>query len=136
MKADAIIPAFPARWLMAVVLVVLMLPAVAVRAESYDRIPADPVQDAKDNYAAQTYEFSAIEFEETVELPGLDESQQQLVRQKYAVAMLNYRWKTFSNIEDDPQRLFNMRRYATRYNRMLWKLLTTEKRKNTFRYRY
>ena len=104
--------------------------------DHFFRVPSDPVQEAKDNFAAGKYEFATIQFPDHQEMPGMKDAQQQVIATQYSAQPLNYRWKTYSNVEDDPQRLLNMRRYANRYNLMLWKLLNTKKQDDTFRYRY
>jgi len=114
----------------------MMIAGPSVADDVYPRVPADPVQDAKDNFAEQNYEFAGIEFSDHTEIPGLNDAQQKLVREKYKIDPLNYRWKTFANVEDHPQRLMDMKRYATRYNLMLLKLLQTEQKEDKFRYRY
>ncbi|WP_430462785.1 hypothetical protein ACQUQU_08350 [Thalassolituus sp. LLYu03] len=111
-----------------------LVPAL-VLAESGNLL-AYPVEDAKSAYSTGQLEFVGIELADTVELPGLDERQAGEVRKTYRIRAMNRRWQTFANVEDDPEKLFRLRQYGTRFNMTLWRLIEKDKREKATRYRY
>lgn len=95
-----------------------------------------PVEDARESFRQGNYEFVAVHLGDKVEIPGLNAEQLATVHSDYSVRELNYRWQTYDNIEDKPEKLFAVRRYCTRYNLMMVKLLKEKKRQDATRYRY
>jgi hypothetical protein len=96
----------------------------------------DPVQDAKQAYSNGIKEFVGITLEKGVLIPGLKTAQEALVRKSYIVRSLNHRWESFANIEDDPRRMYQLKRYANRYNMMMMKLIEQNELKQKRQYRY
>lgn len=107
--------------------------AAVVRA---DNLLAYPVEDAKSAFATGHYEFVSIELADQVELPGLNDRQSAEVQKSYRIRAMNRRWQTFANVEEDPEKLFRLRQYGTRFNLTLWRLLENKKRQEATRYRY
>ncbi|MBL4797971.1 MAG: hypothetical protein JKY50_11200 [Oleispira sp.] len=96
----------------------------------------DPVQDAKQAYHNGIKEFVGIKLEQELLIPGLKTSQEQKVRKHYIIRPLNQRWLSQSNIEQDPRRLHQLKRYANRYNLTMIKLVEQEQLDQRQRYRY
>lgn len=96
----------------------------------------DPVQDAKQAYSNGIKEFVGITLEKGVLIPGLKTAQEARVRKSYIVRSLNHRWQSFSNIENDPRRMYQLKRYANRYNMMMMKLIEQNELKKIRQYRY
>lgn len=94
-----------------------------------------PTQDARDHYGSGKVEFVGIQLEDKLEIPGLKKSQLAVVADKYPVRALNHRWKTYTNIEKQPQEYRRLHRYAVRYNLMMWKLENSPT-SDRFKYRY
>lgn len=95
-----------------------------------------PVQDAKQAYNQGIIEFVGIQLMDELLVPGIKPDLQQSIRKNYRIRALNRRWKTMAGIEEDPKRLFQLKRYANRYNLTIHKLLKTEKLEQKLRYRY
>lgn len=96
---------------------------------------ASPTQDAKENRANGQVDFVAIELAEGREIPGLKPHQLAVVEKEYTIRSLNRRWKTFANIEQQPDEYRRLKRYAIRYNLMMWKLERSAS-SDRFKYRY
>jgi hypothetical protein len=96
----------------------------------------DPVQDAKQAYRNGIKEFVGITLKKGVLIPGLKASQEARVREHYMIRSLNHRWQSFDNIEKDPRRLYQLKRYANRYNMMMMKLIEQNELKQQRQYRY
>ena len=111
----------------------LFIPARAISADG-DNL-AYPTEDAKAAYQAGNIEFVGIQLEQELLLPGLEPAQREIVLRKYQTRALNTRWKTFKNIEQQPKRLQRIKRYAIRYNLMMWKL-SHSPQSDRFKYRY
>ena len=94
-----------------------------------------PTEDAKEHYQQGKVEFVGIQLDDEMLVPGLRPAQLEIVDKQYKVVALNRRWKTFANIEKQPKRFERMRRYAVRYNMMLWKLAHSPQ-SDRFKYRY
>lgn len=95
-----------------------------------------PVQDARSAAAQRNYEFLGIELEEGVDLPGLSKEQQQVAKRKHKTRLLNYRWQTYTNIEERQREYVRIRKYATRYNLIMWQEMKQQKLKDFKKYRY
>lgn len=95
----------------------------------------DPVQDAKQAHRNGIKEFVGIELANEVLLVGLSASEQEHVRAHYRIRPINQRWASFANVEDDPKRLYKLKRYANRYNLMMMKLIKQDQPKKK-QYRY
>jgi|MDSY01.1.fsa_nt_gb hypothetical protein len=95
-----------------------------------------PVQDAKQAYSKGVIEFVGIQLQDELLLPGIKPELQKSIRQNYKIRSINRRWKTRPGIEQDPKRLFQLKRYANRYNLTIHKLLKAEKLEQKLRYRY
>lgn len=108
----------------------LSLPVVAIEDEL-----GNPTEDAKAAYEAGNTDYVAIELEGDLEIPGLKPKQLEVVKREHKTRSLNRRWKTFDNIEQQPKRYRRMKRYAIRYNLMMWKL-TQSAQSPRFKYRY
>lgn len=100
------------------------------------RALVSPVLDAKQAFKQGKKEFVGIQLEKEMLLPGLKPIQQQHIRQQYSIRALNRRWKTMINPEQDPKRLYQLKRYANRYNLTMHKLIKQEKLEYVKRYRY
>jgi hypothetical protein len=132
----------PWRWLstLAKLPVLVVLPVLAVLtlfsgvALSNPEL-ASPTQDAKENRANGQVDFVAIELAEGREIPGLKPHQLAVVEKEYTIRSLNRRWKTFANIEQQPDEYRRLKRYAIRYNLMMWKLERSAS-SDRFKYRY
>lgn len=96
----------------------------------------DPVQDAKQAYHHGIKEFVAITLEQSLLLPGLKASQEQIVRKQYAIRSLNRRSQTYATIEQDPRRMHQLKRYANRYNLTMIRLVEQEQLDQQRQYRY
>ena len=96
----------------------------------------DPAQDAKQAYHHGIKEFVAITLEQSLLLPGLKSSQEQMVRNQYAIRSLNRRSQTSSTIEQDPRRMHQLKRYANRYNLTMIRLIEQEQLDQQRQYRY
>lgn len=95
----------------------------------------NPTEDAKAAYQSGNTAYVAIELADKLEIPGLKPRQLDVVASKYQTRSLNRRWKTFDNIEQQPKRYRRIKRYAIRYNLMMWKLTQTGQSPD-FKYRY
>jgi hypothetical protein len=96
----------------------------------------DPVQDAKQAYHNGIKEFVGIKLEQELLIPGLKSSQEQKVRKHYIIRSLNQRWQTQVNIEQDRRRMYQLKRYANRYNLTMIRLVEKEQLDQKRRYRY
>lgn len=97
---------------------------------------SSPVQDAKQAFSKGVIEFVGIQLQDELLVPGIKPELQQSIRQNYKIRSINRRWKTRPGIEQDPQRLFQLKRYANRYNLTINKLLKAERLEQKLRYRY
>lgn len=97
---------------------------------------SSPVQDAKQAYSKGVIEFVGIQLQDELLVPGIKPEFQQSIRQNYKIRSINRRWKTRPGIEQDPKRLFQLKRYANRYNLTIHKLLRAERLEQKLRYRY
>lgn len=97
---------------------------------------SSPVQDAKQAFSKGVIEFVGIQLQDELLVPGIKPELQQSIRQNYKIRSINRRWKTRPGIEQDPQRLFQLKRYANRYNLTIHKLLKAERLEQKLRYRY
>lgn len=97
---------------------------------------SSPVQDAQRAYSKGIIEFVGIQLQDELLVPGIKPELQQSIRQNYKIRSINRRWKTRPGIEQDPQRLFQLKRYANRYNLTIHKLLKAERLEQKLRYRY
>lgn len=95
-----------------------------------------PVEDAKSALTRSHYEFVGIEYADGIELVGLDEQQSEIVKEKYHIRLLNFRWQSFTNIEGRHSELERMRAYALRYNLTMWQGLKQQQMRDIKRYRY
>lgn len=96
----------------------------------------DPVQDAKQSFNKGTKEFVGIKLEQDMLTPGLKPAQAEFARKHHRIRALNQRWRTEANIEDDPRRMNQLKRYANRYNLTMIKLVEQEQLDQKLRYRY
>lgn len=96
----------------------------------------DPVQDAKQAFRHGIKEFVGIKLEKELLIHGLTTSQEQKVRKHYIIRPLNQYSRSQPNIEQDPRRLHQLKRYANRYNLMMIKLVEQEQLEQKQRYRY
>lgn len=96
----------------------------------------DPVQDAKQAYHNGIKEFVGISLEKGMLVPGLKASQEKTVRKHYRIRSLNRRWQSNINVEEDPRRMNQLKRYANRYNMMMIKLIEQNELKQQRQYRY
>ena len=96
----------------------------------------DPVQDAKQAFHNGIKEFVGIKLEKELLIVGLKAAQEQKVRTYYIIRPLNHRWKSQPNIEQDPRRLYQLKRYANRYNLTMIRLVEQEQLEQKQRYRY
>lgn len=96
----------------------------------------DPVQDAKQSFHGGTKEFVGIKLEQEMLTPGLKPEQAEVARKQYRVRALNKRWRTEANIEEDPRRMNQLKRYANRYNLTMIRLVEQEQLDQKLRYRY
>lgn len=94
-----------------------------------------PTQDAREHHGNGNVEFVGIQLADSIEIPGLKKPQLQVVEEKYSVRALNHRWKTYDNIEKQPEEYRRLHRYAVRYNLMMWKL-ENNPASDRFKYRY
>ncbi|MCH2040018.1 MAG: hypothetical protein MK185_05250 [Saccharospirillaceae bacterium] len=108
----------------------LSLPVAAM-----DEELVNPTEDAKVAYQSGNTEYVAIALQNELEIPGLKAWQLEVVKRDYKTRSLNRRWKTFDNIEQQPKRYRRIKRYAIRYNLMMWKLTETAQSPR-FKYRY
>jgi hypothetical protein len=97
---------------------------------------SNPVQDAKNAFAKGIIEFVGIQLKDELLVPGIKPELQQTLRNQYRIRALNRRWKTMPGIEQDPKRLFQLKRYANRFNLTIKKLLKAERLEQKLRYRY
>ena len=95
-----------------------------------------PVIDAKQAFHNGIKEYVGIQLADELLLPGIKENRQAEIRKKYIIRPLNRRWRTLDNVEQEPRRLYQLKRYANRYNLTIDKLLRAEKLKQQRRYRY
>jgi hypothetical protein len=95
-----------------------------------------PVQDAKQAFNNGIKEFVGIQLEKELLIVGLKAAQEQKVRTYYIIRPLNQRWKSQPNIEQDPRRLYQLKRYANRYNLTMIRLIEQEQLEQKQRYRY
>ncbi|MBE0484085.1 MAG: hypothetical protein IBX52_11355 [Bacterioplanes sp.] len=114
----------------------LLTVGVVAHGQDNDALLVDPVMDARSNFAADNYEFVRLVLADGIEMPGLNAHQQERVSAQYSIRPLNRRWQTFANIEEDPARLLHYRRYANRYNRMMWQLVMQHEQEQIRRQQY
>lgn len=95
-----------------------------------------PVEDAHAALRQSHYEFVAIEYADGIEIVGLDAQQSQIVQEHYQVRLLNFRWQSFTNIEDRHNELARMKGYALRYNLAMWQGIKQQQMRDIKRYRY
>lgn len=96
----------------------------------------DPVQDAKQSFNNEIKEFVGIKLEQEMLTPGLKPEQAEFARKYHRIRALNKRWRTEANIEEDPRRMNQLKRYANRYNLTMMKLVEQEQLDQKLRYRY
>lgn len=96
----------------------------------------DPVKDAKQSFHKGIKEFVGIKLEQEMLTPGLNASQEKTVRKDYRIRPLNKRWQSEPNIEQDPRRMNQLKRYANRYNLTMIRLVEQEQLDQKLRYRY
>lgn len=95
-----------------------------------------PVEDAHAALRQSNYEFVGIEYADGIELTGLNERQSEIVKERYQIRMLNFRWQSFTNIEERGAELERMKAYALRYNLAMWQGLKQQQIRDAKRYRY
>ncbi|MFY9179090.1 MAG: hypothetical protein WAO12_04840 [Venatoribacter sp.] len=98
-----------------------------------------PAEDARQAIIENNLEFMGIDLgEEGIELPGLSKSQIAKVQTEYRVRLLNKRWQSFTNIEEQSrmEELLRMRRYANRYNAAMWQGLQKQQMQDLRKYHY
>ena len=97
---------------------------------------ANPTLDARELYDRGVREFVGIQLDSGMLVPGIEKEQRPEIEKQYKIRALNKRWKTFSNIEHDKDRLHDLRIYANRFNITMWRLIEAEKNKPKRIYRY
>jgi len=95
-----------------------------------------PVQDAKQAFHNGIKEFVGVQFEGKLLLPGIKADRQAEIRKLHIIRPLNRHWRTLDNLEQGSRRLYQLKRYANRYNLTIDKLLREEKLEQKQRYRY
>jgi hypothetical protein len=95
-----------------------------------------PVIDAKQAYHNGIKEFVGIQLADELLLLGVKTNRQAEIRKKHMIRPLNHRWRTRDNLEQNPRRLYKLKRYANRYNLTIDKLLKAEELEQQRRYRY
>lgn len=95
-----------------------------------------PVDDAKLAASQRNYEFLGMDLDDGVTLPGLNEEQSIIVKRKHKVRLLNYRWQTYTNIEERKHEFERIQSYAARYNVTMWQEMKQQQLKDFKKYRY
>lgn len=95
-----------------------------------------PVDDAKLAAAQRNYEFLGMDLDDGVSLPGLNVEQSEIAKHKYKVRLLNYRWKTYTNIEQRKHEFERIQGYAARYNVTMWREMKQQQLEDFKKYRY
>ena len=95
-----------------------------------------PVDDAKFAAAQRNYEFLGMDLDDGVKLPGLNAEQTEVAKRKHKVRLLNYRWQTYSNIEERKHEFERIQSYAARYNVTMWQEMKQQQLKDFKKYRY
>ena len=95
-----------------------------------------PVEDASMAASQRNYEFLGMDLEDGVELPGLNSEQTAIAKRQHKVRLLNYRWQTYTNIEQRQKEYVRIRSYATRYNVTMWQEMKQQQLKDFRKYRY
>jgi len=97
---------------------------------------ANPVLDAKQAFHQGIKEFVGVQLAKEMLLPGIKAHRQTEIRKQYSIRPLNRNWRTLGNIEQNPKRLYQLKRYANRYNLTIDRLIKQEKLEQKQRYRY
>ncbi len=95
-----------------------------------------PIEDAKLAASQRNYEFLGMDLEEGVELPGLNREQAEIAKRQHKIRLLNYRWQTYTNIEQRQNEYLRIRNYAARYNLTMWQEMKQQQLKDFRKYRY
>jgi hypothetical protein len=112
------------------------LPAMAFEVAINSNALASPVLDAKKAHGQGNSDLVGILLSGKLTLPGIKPENQKRVREQHRIRSLNRYLPSPRNPEQDIRALYNLKRYANRYNLMIMKLDKSKKLEQNSRYRY
>lgn len=119
-----------------ILLLLCSVPALAFDVAINSNALASPVLDAKNAHSRGNSDLVGILLAGKLTLPGVKLEDQKRVRKQYRIRSLNRYLPSRRKPEQDARALYNLKRYANRYNLMIMKLDKSKKLEQKSRYRY